>query len=86
MVTVLEECTTDEQCSAVHLLWPKGLTVKDNHYSKETFPICGGKYVSCKMFHSKIKEFTRGCLKVANDAQPGAEVAEMFKRLQYCRF
>jgi hypothetical protein len=31
MVTVLEGCTTEEQGSAVFILWAKGLNVKDIH-------------------------------------------------------
>jgi hypothetical protein len=64
----------------VRLLWAKGLDVKGNHYFKEMFPVCGGKYLSCKMFHSKVKKFCLGCSKIANDAWLGAEVAETFKR------
>jgi hypothetical protein len=29
MVTMVEECTTKEQCSVVHFLWAKGLDAKD---------------------------------------------------------
>jgi hypothetical protein len=31
MVTVLSECTIEEQRSLVRLLWAKGLTTKDIH-------------------------------------------------------
>jgi hypothetical protein len=41
MATVLEECTTKEQRSAVHFLWVKGLNSK--HIYKELFIVYGGK-------------------------------------------
>jgi hypothetical protein len=41
MVTVLEECTTEEQRSVVLLLWAKGLNAKDIH--KEMFPVYSRK-------------------------------------------
>jgi hypothetical protein len=41
MATVLEECTTQEQCSVVPFVWAKGLITKDIH--KEMFPGYGGK-------------------------------------------
>jgi hypothetical protein len=41
MVTVLEECTNEEQRSVVRFLWAKGLNAKDIH--KEMFPVYGGK-------------------------------------------
>jgi hypothetical protein len=31
MAIMLEECNTEEQCSVVHFLWAKGLSVKDIH-------------------------------------------------------
>jgi hypothetical protein len=45
MVTVLEECPTEEQRSVVRFLWAKGLNSKDIH--KEMFPAYGGKCLSC---------------------------------------
>jgi hypothetical protein len=47
MVTVLENCTTEEHNSVVRFffffffLWTKGLNAKDIH--KEMFPVYGGK-------------------------------------------
>jgi hypothetical protein len=41
MVTMLEECNTEEQRSVVHFLWAKGLNAKNIH--KEMFPVYGGK-------------------------------------------
>jgi hypothetical protein len=43
MVTVLEECTTQEQHSVVHFF------AKDIY--KEKFPVYGGKCLSCKAVH-----------------------------------
>jgi hypothetical protein len=51
-VTVLKECTNEEQCSAVCFLWAKGLTAKDIH--KEMFPVYGEKHLSCKAFHNGV--------------------------------
>jgi hypothetical protein len=61
MATMLEEYPTEEQLSDVRPLWAKG--EKDIH--KEMFPVSGGKW-----------EFSQGRSKVADDARPGAEVAE----------
>jgi hypothetical protein len=47
MATVLEECTTEEQCSVVHCLWAKGLNAKDIH--KEMFPVYYEKCLSCEV-------------------------------------
>jgi hypothetical protein len=49
MATVLQECTTEEQPSAVRFLWAKGLNAKD--INKEMFSIYGGKSLSCKEVH-----------------------------------
>jgi hypothetical protein len=40
-VTMLEGCTTKEQCSVVRFLQAKGLSAKDIH--NEMFPVYGGK-------------------------------------------
>jgi hypothetical protein len=45
MKTVVEDCTTEEQHSVVHILWAKGLDAKDVH--KEMFPVYGGKSLLC---------------------------------------
>jgi hypothetical protein len=50
VVTVLQECITDEQHSVVHFLWAKGLNAKDIH--KEMFPVYGGNHLSCKAVHN----------------------------------
>jgi hypothetical protein len=46
MVTVLEECSTEEQRSVVRFLWAKGLNAK--HIHKEMFPVYGGKCLTLK--------------------------------------
>jgi hypothetical protein len=52
MVTMLEECTTEEQCSVVRFLWAKGHNAKDIH--KEMFPVYGGKCLSRKAVHNWV--------------------------------
>jgi hypothetical protein len=86
MATVLEKCSTEEQCSVVCVvLWTKGLDAKDIH--KEMFPVYGGKCWSRRAVHNWVKKFPQGCLKVADDARPGAKVAETtIKRLLCCGF
>jgi hypothetical protein len=49
--------------------WAKGLNAKGIH--KEMFPVYGGKCLSRKAVHSWVKKFSEGCLKVADDVQPG---------------
>jgi hypothetical protein len=55
-------------------LWAKGLNAEDIH--KEMFPVYSGKCLSRKAVHNWVKKLSQGCLKVADDARPGAEVAE----------
>jgi hypothetical protein len=82
---VLEACTPKEKRSVVRFLWAEGLTAKDIH--KEVFPIYSGKCFLCKAVHNWVKNLSQGHLKVADDAQPGAEVAETtVKRLLCCGF
>jgi hypothetical protein len=45
-------CTIEEQRSAVHFLWAKGLNAKDIH--KEIFPVYGGECLSRKMVHTWV--------------------------------
>jgi hypothetical protein len=68
-MTVLEDCTTEEQHFVVRFLLPKGLNAKDIH--KEKFPVYGGKCLSCKAVHNCIEKFSQGHSKVTDDAQPG---------------
>jgi hypothetical protein len=56
------------------LLRAKGLNAKDIH--KERFPVHGGKCLSRKAVHNWVEKFSQALLKVADDARPGAEVAE----------
>jgi hypothetical protein len=50
MATVLEGCIAEEQHSAMHFLWEKGLKAKDIH--KEIFPVYSGKCLSHKGIHN----------------------------------
>jgi hypothetical protein len=52
MATVLEQCTIEEQHSAVRFLWAKGLIARDIH--KEMFPVYGGKCLSRKAVRSWV--------------------------------
>jgi hypothetical protein len=72
MVTVLEESTTEEQCSVVIFVWANGLSAKDIY--KEMFPVYGGKCLSCKAVHNWVEKFSQGRSKVVHDAQPGHPV------------
>jgi hypothetical protein len=74
MATVLEEFTTEEQRSVVRLVWAKGLNGKDIH--KDMFPVYGGKCLTRKAVHIGVEKFSQGRSKVADDAGPGAEVAD----------
>jgi hypothetical protein len=58
----------------VHFLWAKGLNAKDIH--NEIFPVYCGVCLLHKATHSWVEKFSQGHSKVANDAQPGEEVAE----------
>jgi hypothetical protein len=51
------------------------------------FPVYGGKRLSSKAVHNWIEKFSQGRSKVADDARPVAEVAEItVKRLLCCGF
>jgi hypothetical protein len=50
MATVFEECTNEEQRSAVRVLWSKGLSAKGIH--KEMFPVYCRKFLSRKAVHN----------------------------------
>jgi hypothetical protein len=72
MVTVCEECTTEEQHCVVQFLWTKGLNAKDIH--KEMCLVYGGKCLLHYAVHKWVEKFSQGRWKVANDAQPGHAV------------
>jgi hypothetical protein len=77
IVTVLEECVKEEQCSVVGFLWAKRLYAQD-----QMFPAYGGKCLSCKVVYNWVEKFPQRRSKVVDDARPGAEVAETtFRRL-----
>jgi hypothetical protein len=63
-------------------LWAKILNAKDIH--KEIFPVYGGKCLSHKAVHNWAEKFSKGRKKVADDARPGAEVAETTVKLLLC--
>jgi hypothetical protein len=44
----------------------KGLNAKD--INKEMVPVCGAKCLSLKVVHNWFEKFSRGCLKVTDDA------------------
>jgi hypothetical protein len=78
-------CNTEEQRFFCAFLWAKGPSAKNIH--KEMFPVCGGKYLSRKAVHIWVEKFSQGHSKVADDARPGAEIAETtVKRLLCCGF
>jgi hypothetical protein len=54
------------------ILWSKGLNAKDIH--EEMFLVYDGKCLSCKMVYNSVEKFSQGCLKLADDAQPGRPV------------
>jgi hypothetical protein len=54
IATVLEEYTTEEQCSVVRFYGQKGLNAKD--IRKEMFPVYGGKCLSRNAVHSWVEK------------------------------
>jgi hypothetical protein len=85
MATMLEECNTEKQRSVARFLWAKGLSAKDIH--KGMFLVYGGRYLPRKAVHNEVEKFSQGRSKVADDARPGAEVAETtVRRLVCCGF
>jgi hypothetical protein len=71
---VPEGYSTEDQRSVVQFSWSKGLITKDNR--KEIFPAYCWKCLSCRAVHNWVDKFSQGRSKVADDARPGAEVAE----------
>jgi hypothetical protein len=66
-------------------LWAKGLTAKNIY--KEMFPVYCGKCLPRTAVHNWVEKFSQGGSRVADDARPGAEVAETkVKRLLCCGF
>jgi hypothetical protein len=65
MMTVLEECTTEEQSSIELFLWVKGSNAKNIY--KVVFPVLGGKCPSFKGVHNWVEKFSQGFSKVADD-------------------
>jgi hypothetical protein len=52
MVTILEECTTEQQRSVLLFLWAKEINAKD--IRKEMFSVYGGKCLSRKAVHNWV--------------------------------
>jgi hypothetical protein len=85
MATELATYTTEEKRSVVGFLWAKGLNVMDIH--KEMFPVYGGNCLSRKPVQNWVEKFSQGRPKIADDARPGAEVADTtVERLLCCGF
>jgi hypothetical protein len=49
---------------------------------KEIFPVSGKKRLSHKAVHNWVEKFSQGRSKEADDARPGAEVAETTSTLR----
>jgi hypothetical protein len=80
MATVLEECATEEQRSAVHFFVAKELNAKDIH--KEMFVLYGGSVCHVKRFTAGSRNFLKD-----EEVETDAEVAETkIKRLLCCGF
>jgi hypothetical protein len=85
MATVLGKCNTEEQRSCVRFLWAKGLNATD--INEEMFPVYDMKCLSRIAVHNWVEKFSDGRSKVADNARPGAEVAEAtVRRLLCCGF
>jgi hypothetical protein len=53
IATILEECTTEEECSVVpFFLVAKVFSAKDSY--KGMFPVYGGKCLSRKAVHNRV--------------------------------
>jgi hypothetical protein len=63
-------------------LWAQVVNAKDIH--KETFTVYGGKCLSRIAVHNWVENFSEGRSRVANDARPGAEVAETTVKILLC--
>jgi transposase len=71
MVTMLEDSTSEKQCSDVHFFVSKRAQCKE--YS-EMLPVYGGKCLSHKVVHNWVEKFSQGCSKIADEARPGHPV------------
>jgi transposase len=71
MTTVLDEYTTEEQCS-VAFLWANGLDAKD--IRKKVFPLYSGKFLPHKAFYNLVEKFSERHSIVADNASPGRPV------------
>jgi hypothetical protein len=79
--TVLEGCTIQDQRSVVCFF----VGQKDSMQRiliKEMCLVYGGKFLSRKSVHNWVDKFFEGRSKVADDARPGAEVAETTDKIR----
>jgi transposase len=72
MVTVPEECITEEQSSVVRFLWPKRFNAEDIH--KKCFLFTVGSVCCVKTVQNWVEKFSQGRSKVADDARSGRPV------------
>jgi hypothetical protein len=64
---------------------PKGTNAEDIH--NKMFSVYGEECFSLKAIYKSVEKFSRGRSKVADDARPSVEVAEVtLKRLLCCGF
>jgi hypothetical protein len=57
----------------------------DEDINKEIYPVYSGKCLSHKAVHNWVEKLSDGCSKVADDARPGAKVAETTVKRLLCR-
>jgi hypothetical protein len=56
LATMVDECSTEEQCSVVRFLWEKGLNAKDIH---KCFLFMMRSVLSYKAVHNMVEKFSR---------------------------
>jgi hypothetical protein len=66
----------------VRFLCARKLNANDIH--KEMFPVYGGKCLSRTAVHNWVQNLSQGRSKIADDARPGAEVAETTAKRFLC--
>jgi predicted DNA-binding protein YlxM (UPF0122 family) len=59
MATVLEECTTEEQCSVMRFYYVQKYSMQRIFINKY-FSVYGGKYLSRKAAHNLVEKFSQG--------------------------
>jgi hypothetical protein len=82
MATEVLQFSTEEQRSVVRFFF----VCKFTQY-KDMFPLYGGKCLSHKAVHKCVEKSSQSLSKFANDARPGADVAETtVRRHLFCGF